>query len=38
MKRQLILGLSLLIYTNLNAQEAGHYLYLNGGGGFHNLS
>ena len=38
MKKQLILGLSLFIYTTLNAQEAGHYLYLNGGGGFHNLS
>ena len=38
MKKQLIFGLSLLIYTTLNAQETGHYLYLNGGGGFHNLS
>jgi len=38
MKKPLIIGLSLLLYANIQAQEAGHYLYLNTGGGFHNLS
>jgi OmpA-OmpF porin, OOP family len=38
MKKQLIIGLSLLICANIQAQEAGHYLYLNAGGGLHNLS
>lgn len=38
MKKPLIIGLSLLLYANIQAQEAGHYLYLNVGGGLHNLS
>jgi len=38
MKKPLIIGLSLLLYANIQAQEADHYLYLNTGGGLHNLS
>jgi len=38
MKKLLIIGLSLLLYANIHAQEPGHYLYLNTGGGLHNLS
>lgn len=38
MKKPLIIGLSLLLYTNIQAQETGHHLYLNTGGGLHNLS
>jgi len=38
MKKPLIIGLLLLLYVNIQAQEASHYLYLNTGGGFHNLS
>jgi outer membrane protein OmpA-like peptidoglycan-associated protein len=38
MKKQIILGLSLLIGGALQAQEAGSYLHLNVGGGLHNLS
>jgi len=37
MKKPLIIGLSLLFYANIQAQETGHYLYLNAGGGLHNL-
>jgi len=37
MKKLLVIGLSLLFYANIQAQEAGHYLYLNTGGGLHNL-
>jgi len=38
MKKQLILGLSILIGGSLQAQEAGSYLHFNVGGGLHNLS
>jgi len=38
MKKPLIIGLSLLFYASIQAQETGHYLYLNTGGGLHNLS
>jgi len=38
MKKPLIIGLSLLLYANIHAQEPGHHLYLNTGGGLHNLS
>ncbi len=38
MKKQLIIAFSMLLCSNLIAQEVGHYLYLNAGGGVHNLS
>jgi len=38
MKKQIILGLTLLIYGALQAQETGNYLNFNVGGGIHNLS
>lgn len=38
MKKLLIIGIVLLFNANTKAQEAGHYLYMNAGGGFHNLS
>lgn len=38
MKKQIIIGLSLLIGGALQAQEAGSYLHFNVGGGLHNLS
>lgn len=38
MKKLLIIGLSLLLYANTQAQEPDHYLYFNAGGGLHNLS
>ncbi|MDD3322314.1 MAG: OmpA family protein [Paludibacter sp.] len=38
MKKQIIIGLSLLIGGALQAQEAGSYLHFNVGGGVHNLS
>lgn len=38
MKKQLIIGLSLLFCSVIQAQENGHYFSLNAGGGFHNLS
>ena len=38
MKKQLIIGLSLLFSSAIQAQEKGHYFSLNAGGGFHNLS
>ena len=38
MKKHLIIGLTLLIYSSLNAQENGQSLYFTGGGGLHNLS
>ncbi|NEW84753.1 MAG: outer membrane beta-barrel protein [Mariniphaga sp.] len=38
MKKQLIIGLSLLFYANTQAQETQHNLYFNAGGGLHNLS
>jgi len=38
MKKQLIIGLSLLIGGALQAQETGSYLHFNVGGGLHNLS
>ena len=38
MKKLLITGFFLLFYVSMQAQETGHYLYLNTRGGFHNLS
>jgi len=38
MKKQIILGLTLLIYGALQAQETGNFLNFNVGGGIHNLS
>lgn len=38
MKKQLIIALSLLFYSAIQAQENGHYFSLNAGGGFNNLS
>lgn len=38
MKKQLIIGLSLLFCTYLQAQDNDQYFYINAGGGFHNLS
>lgn len=38
MKKQIIIGLSLLIGGALHAQETGSYLHFNVGGGLHNLS
>jgi len=38
MKKQFIIGLLLLFCTATYSQETGHYIYLNAGSGFHNLS
>jgi len=38
MKKQIIIGLSILIGGALQAQETGSYLHFNVGGGLHNLS
>jgi len=38
MKKQLIIGLSLLFCSAIQAQENGHYFSLSAGGGFNNLS
>jgi len=38
MKKQIIIGLSLLTLGMVQAQEAGQYLHFNVGGGLHNLS
>lgn len=38
MKRQIIIGLSILICGVLQSQETGSYLHFNVGGGLHNLS
>lgn len=38
MKKQIIIGLGLFTFGFLQAQEAGHYLHFNVGGGFHNTS
>ena len=38
MKTQIILGIALLAAVSLKAQQPGHYLHFNIGGGFNNLS